>query len=244
MDYEYQMRLIGESYLSKLQRKLKKFFIIAVHMYTLGVFAQNSTAPKAINENLMNIDRTISYGEKINFGTIDNSVQWTILNKSQNISVSINGNEINKYVFDKPGIYEIHFSENRKHTEECIHPAFNEKMLIEVTAVKMNFDFSHITFSEKIKSGVNYNNLIITVPVNVIVKDNKRTNFKVQEFSVAGVGSELKATPLQNEMILTTGKHSMKYKVSGIVKNETYLMFDFIDFNNNVQTYNQPEIVN
>lgn len=206
--------------------------------------SQNTNASGEISLSSQSIFKTISFGETISFGTIDNSVQWTILNKSQNISVSINGNEINKYIFDKPGFYEIHFSENRKHTEECSHPAFNEKMLIEVTAVKMNFDFSHITFSEKIKSGVNYNDLIITVPVNVVVKENKRANFKVQEFSVAGVGSELKATPLQNEMILTTGKHIIKYKVSGMVKNKTYLMFDFIDFNNNVQTYNQPEIVN
>lgn len=228
---------------TKISLCFKIFYFFLFMTPYINVEAQNEKNNDGI-ANRQNIFKTISFGEKIFFGTIENSAQWTVKNTDENSSEFLTGNAINNYVFEKPGIYEIQFSENKKHSEECNHPPFTEKMIIEVTKVKMTFNFSEINFSEKIKSGVSYEDVVITVPVTVKIKDDKSLEFNIQEFSVAGVGSELKATPLNKSIKLTTGRHLIKYKLSGIVKTQTYLMFDFIDFNSNVQTYNQPEIVN
>ena len=49
---------------------------------------------------------------------------------------------------------------------------------------------------------------------------------------------------LQEEIIVKNGTYNLSYKLSGTVNKETYLMFDFVDNNNETQTYYQLEIVN
>jgi hypothetical protein len=157
----------------------------------------------------------------------------------------LNENEINNFVFAKPGTYEISFKETQKNTNhECNHPQFKERMIIRVSPVKMIFDFSKISFSEKIRRGSNCDQIFVTVPVNVDMKDVQTAKFTISNVMVAGVGSEIIAKPVNTEVVLKNGTQLLKYQLSGVATKETYLMFDFVDYNNNTQTYYQPEIVN
>ena len=188
--------------------------------------------------------KVISFGEKIHFGNIEDGARWTVVNTKENKMVSLTGNQINDFIFDKPGSYEISFSEIKKQAEGCSHPAFADKMIVKVNSVKMAFDFSKINFSEKIQRGRNCDNIIITVPVNITTKDNSSTRLSAPGLSIAGIGTNLNAKPLNQEIVIKDGIQFLKYQLSGTVNKETYLMFDFFDFNNQVQTYNQLEIIN
>lgn len=190
--------------------------------------------------------KVISHGDKIDFGTIENGVKWIISSTDAKvISTYLNDNEINNFVFAKPGTYEILFSETQKHTDhECSHPHFKERMMIKVSPIKMTFDFSKISFSEQIKKGNNCDQIFVTVPVNVVMKDVQSAKFIVSNIMVTGFGSEITAKPLNTEVILKNGTQLLKYQLSGVANKEAYLMFDFVDYNNNIQTYYQPEKVN
>lgn len=206
--------------------------------FTSSTFAQANFGVKAPF-------KTIAYGQKIDFGTIDNSVNWVVSNKSGGTSPAyLNGNQINDYVFEKPGTYEVKFIEVKKHSEDCSHAAFDENMTVEVSAVKMVFDFSKVTFSEKIQKGRNSDNIIVSVPVNVSFATGNSAKFNSPDVMVAGIGSEIIAKPFQTEITLKEGTQILKYKLSGVAKEEAYLMFDFVDVNNQVQCYNLPQIIN
>jgi hypothetical protein len=108
----------------------------------------------------------------------------------------------------------------------------------------MTFDFSKILFSDKIRRGSNCDQIFVTVAVNVEMKDMQTALFVVPDVMVAGVGSEIIAKPVTPEVILKNGKQLLRYQLSGVATKEAYLMFDFVDNNNNIQTYYQPTIVN
>ena len=88
--------------------------------------------------------KVISFDEKINFGDVDASAKWTINNPEAKIFTSLSGKQINEYVFQQTGNYEIQFLETKKHSEECNHPMFPDKITVKVSPVKLIFNFSKI----------------------------------------------------------------------------------------------------
>ena len=183
--------------------------------------------------------KTISFGQKIDFPYVENSSTWIIKNTTSNSSINLSGTQINDFVFENPGTFEILYSDNLAHLkEDCNHAHFPAKTILEVSPVNMTFDFSKITFSEVIKKQTNYDNVIVTVPVKINTYQNKQQSVSIPNAFVAGIDVNLKLIPASNEIIAKNGIETLNYKLSGIVKNETYLMFDFKDCNNQVQTYN------
>ena len=216
--------------------KLLIYFLL----YSL-FFSYKSTAQNNFSLQPEQFYKTISFGEKIDFGNIDSAVTWRITNSKSNISTFLSGNDINNYKFPEPGIYDINFQENKKHEGECDHAMFAERFRIKVEAVKLSFDFSKIKFSENLAKGKNYTDLIISVPVEITSKDNSIIKLPAPQMSVAGIGVLLVSEPVEKEIFLNKKTQILKYKVSGIINNEAYLMFDFYDFNNEAKTYNLPQ---
>lgn len=202
------------------------------------------TAPFGVTGQSKEFYKVISFDEKINFGNIDASVKWTINNSEAKVFSSLIGKQINDYIFQQSGEYEIKFLETKKHNEECNHPFFPEKIIVKVSPVKMTFDFSKIEFSDKIHKGRNYQDLIISVPVTISTKDNTTPKLSAPGLLIAGVGVSMTAKPINENIEIRNGVQILKYKVSGLVNTESYLMFDFMDFNGQVQTYNLPQIIN
>jgi hypothetical protein len=228
--------------------KLLLFFILIMVSFTAIGQNANSVGKGSGNSEGNHIFKTISFGGKNNFGEVDSSARWTIIYTTDDTVVNLTGNQINDFIFENPGTYEIRFFGNEKHNddghgEEDNHSRFPEKMMIEVSPVKMTFDFSKIAFSEKIQKGKNCDNIVITVPVKISAKGNKGMKLKSPNLVIAGVGSELIAKPVKQEVVVSNGIQLLKYQLSGTVKNETYLMFDFFDFNNQVKTYNLLESI-
>lgn len=217
-----------------------KYFLLFALTISYGIKAQNKMNGTE-NEKYYQV---ISFGEKIDFGNVGISASWKISNLKEGVFASLKGNQINDYQFQKLGEYEIYFSELHAHHEGCNHPSFPAKMLVKVNPVKLTFDFSKIQFSEKLEKGRNYEDLIITIPATIVSKDKSVVKLPAPKMDIAGVGSLLKAEPMNTEIVIKDGVQLLKYKVSGIVNRETYLMFDFYDFNNQVQSYTHRQIIN
>jgi hypothetical protein len=223
------------TYLISKKRAACFFFFILLTTY-------KSPAQKRESAETSQFYKVISFDEKIDFGKIDDSVKWIISNSQDNSISEVSGNDINDYIFQNPGDYEINFKETKKHDEVCHHAMFPEKFRIKVAAVKLSYDFSQITFSKKLQKGSN-TDLIVTVLAKVLTKDNSITKLPAPRMSVSGIGVVLIATPEEKEIVINNKVNFLKYKLSGTIDKETYLMFDFYDFNNQVQTYNLPQFI-
>lgn len=185
--------------------------------------------------------KVISFGEKINLGEIESTYSWTITNIQENIVVSLSGSQINDYIFEKPGIYEIIFFENKVHNNaECSHPPFQEKMIIKVSSFKMKFDFSTIKFSESIVGGKELQNTDVSVDVDFESYNYEKAILSNARVSVAGIGATIIGSASISKITLTSGRHKILYQLHGIASKETYIMFDFFDINGQAQSYYYP----
>lgn len=104
----------------KLNELIRHFINFILIIICFEGIAKNSF-PKQIvghNPNDSLVYKEISFGEKIDFGNIESTARWTIANYQENSAVSLSGSQINDYIFEKPGIYEISFSENGEQSEE------------------------------------------------------------------------------------------------------------------------------
>lgn len=203
---------------------------------SLQLFSQSNN-----QEN--NFYKTISFGKTIFFGKIESSAKWKVFDPVSKNEKNLSGNEINDFKFENVGIYRVTFFETKKFgPTECAHPKFQDEMFINVTPVEMIFDFSKITFSDKIQKGHTCDGIIISVPLNCKMKGSEVT-FKVPDVLITGVNVDLVAKPINEVIIVKNGTQFINYKLIGIVNSETYLMFDFVDINNGTQTFYQLEIV-
>ena len=230
----------SESNFLNLNNRLKYYltfvFLSFFLLNSMQLFSQNTN-----QEN--NFYKTISFGKTIFFGKIEDSAKWKVFDPVSKNEKHLSGNEINNFKFENVGIYEVTFFETKKFgPQECVHPKFQDKMFINVTPVEMVFDFSKITFSDKIQKGQICDGIIISVPVNCKLKCNE-VSFKIPDVLITGIDVNLIAKPINEVITIKNGIQFITYKLIGIVKSETYLTFDFVDINDVIQAFYQPEIV-
>lgn len=215
---------------------VSNFLILFAILFFNSLASQNSTS---INKPIF---KSISFGEKVFFGNFEDSVNWTIV--SNDFSQSIKANAINEFVFLNSGEYVLNYYDSKVHNEkDCGHANFQKQSIIVVSENKMDFDFSKINFSKDFRIGSN-EKVEIFIPVYITNKNNKIQEVKIDELTVAGLGVNLIATPLQTLVMTNTKNQFIKFSVSGTILNETYLMFDFVDSNKNIQTYNLLQKIN
>jgi hypothetical protein len=225
-----------------------KYKILFLILIGINAVAQNVDLYQKEISTDNAIFKTISFGSKNDFGDFKNSENWIITNSEDNTIVNLNGNEINTYIFEKPGVYEIRYIEsvkdkkNDEHEEEE-HSSMPKKINIKVSPVKMQFDFSKIVFSRKIQKGINCDDIIISVPVEIIIKGSTAVRLKSPGLTIAGLGLDLIAKPVMEEIVISNGVQVLKYQLTGTANEEAYLQFDFFDFDNQVHSYNPIEII-
>ena len=56
----------------------------------------------------------------------------------------------------------------------------------------------------------------------------------------AGIGTTIVGKLINNSYVLFPGSNKLTYKISGSATKDTYIMFDFFDINNQVQSYYYP----
>lgn len=227
----------------KWNEPIKYFFILFLIVTCFeGIAQTNFSANTGVfNSSDNTVYKIIPFGEKINLGEIENTSSWTITNAPESILVSLSGSQINDYVFEKPGIYEISFFENKLYNQgECNHPPFQEKMIVKVSPFKMTFDFSTIKFSESIVGGKELQNAEVSVEVDFESYNYEKATFSNARVSVAGLGATIVGSSSNDKISLTSGRHKIVYQLNGSASKETYIMFDFFDINSQTQSYYYP----
>lgn len=228
--------------LFKSSNKINRFFFILFSI-TFSINAQNlNYDSKLITSDISSLKpyKTISFGEKINLGKIENAITWTISSVGSNDKAILNGEEINNYKFEIPGNYEISYTDSKLHLEnECNHISYPKVMIIKVSPIKMEFDFSTLSISKTIEGGLDMEGSELSLIVNFKSYTNDSISFSNGKIESAGVGTTIKGQ-LTNTVTLKPGNNKVVYKLKGSASKDTFIMLDFFDINEQVQSYYYP----
>jgi len=184
----------------------------------------------------------ISYGESIRIGKINPSTKFII--SSEQGEINLTGFEIRDYKFDKPGIYFVKVEQvksNYESTDE--HPLLPSQIQVNVSRIKMKFDSNRIEFSQPIKKGIETYGTTLSIPISIETYDNEPVLLNYTTIKTAGIGTSVTANLIKDYGELSAGEHIVSYSLKGKVSENTYLMFDFVDANNKVQSVALKSII-
>lgn len=200
-----------------------KFFLISV----LSLFFFNLS----FSQN----EIRISYNQSIHLTKVKNDTDFYITGTQ--LKVHLKGSQINRYLFEKPGEYNIRIKEHIKSkTASCEHSDEQKDITVIVSRIRMAFDANNIAFSEPIRKNVETSKITVSVPVKIETYDSKPALLDFTPVNTAGIGTNIVASLDRNSSELPEGTHILKYHLKGIITENSYLMFDFVDANKTVQS--------
>ena len=177
---------------------------------------------------------SISYNDKIDLGNVPKETRFEITGDAK---MRLKGNEINSYVFSKPGNYRITVTEKATHDEKsCDEMHLPKEILVTVSRIKMTFDTRNISLSAPIVKNNETNGIVLSIPVKVETYDHHPAAMNFSPVHSAGVATNIIANLDAKFKELSEGTHMLSYSLSGNVTQNSYLMFDFVDANGAVQS--------
>jgi len=217
-----------------------KKFILSI-LFT-GILFVNPMDAKTSSENNFQEtrveQRVISFNDKFSY-ELDENTSWSISNTKNNSSLQSGMGSITDFVFPETGTFTIEIFEVITQTD-CSHTHFPNKIVVEVSPLKLAFDFSTIKFNNEIIGGQSQDNNTITVDVYFSNTKNESIEFTNGQLASAGVGVTIEGKLVDEKTILTPGLNHLTYKLAGTATSQTYVMFNFIDINNQVVSYYLP----
>ena len=189
----------------------------------------------------------ISFSEKLNSNIISISdieeYSWDI---SNNDSYKINGigKQILDVKFEQPGEYDIVLSHTEKtNTKACNHGSESILYRLKVLDSKYEFLFDEITLSKSIMGDVESKGLILTVPVIYSCYYDKPVDRQGLKMISSGVNTTIIGEVINKDTPLQVGKNLISFNLSGKATANTYIMFDFYNQDNLIQTYYLPNVI-
>jgi hypothetical protein len=174
---------------------------------------------------------------------LDDNTAWKIINTKDNSIFKTGIGSIKNVTFAETTIYDVEIIESPSH-DECNHQHFPTKISIQVSPLKMEFDFSTIKFTNEIVGGQSQDGNFLTIDVVFSNINNESTEFTNAEFTSAGVGVNIKGSLVNEKKILTPGLNHLVYKLTGVATSQTHIMFDFYDINKQIVSYYHPTKIN
>jgi hypothetical protein len=200
-----------------------KVIIAFLSIFCFEMYSQNVT------------EICITYGESIQLGKVNGSANFTVL--GEDTTVSLNGAEINSFVFSKPGKYKILIAVKEPFTVgDCNHASLPKQINVSVSRTKMHFDGDKMQFSSPITKNKDMEGTTLSIPVFIETFDGKPIILNNEVVNVAGIGSSLTAKLNTTNLKLSEGSHILTYTLSGKVSENAYLMFDFINSDGKTQS--------
>lgn len=213
---------------------LKKIFSITC----FAMFFSNASAENfhGVHEERMQIafgDRIEDFG-----GEISNQVTWTVFYTNENKQIaSGRGTALTRVVYEKPGTYLVEINENLAYDPNtCNHNHLPEKLIVEVSPLKMEFDFKSVKISRNIIGGQSVSGTALSVEVYFSTYDNSDAVY-AQSFTTAGVGTSVAGKLKNGQATLQQGINILEFQLEGQATRGTYIMIDFIDINGVTQSY-------
>ena|SRR5690554_864809 len=232
-----------------MRNTLFKIFLIPVISFLGATYAQESSTSSgtffgtsySFQTAADDEKTTLSYGETLRDvlgAEVSNDVTWNITDMNSNeVVVSGSGDALAKYVFAKPGMYQVDINENLVHDPNtCNHNHFPEKLFVTVSPLKMDFDFSTVKLSREIAGGQPTSGTTLTVDVRFTSYDNSTAVYD-KAFRTAGVRTSVIGKLKNGKTTLREGVNTLEFQLEGQAAKGTYIMIDFIDVNGVMQSY-------
>jgi hypothetical protein len=219
----------------------KPFSIIFLIFFVFSINAKNISQLPSNGEQIEN--QKIAFGETFSY-KLDDNTSWKIINSETFAILNSGIGSIEKITFSTPGNFEIEIAEViSTSVNDCKHGHFPHKIMIEVSAIKMIFDFATIKFSNEIVGGQSQYGNEISIDVYIESFNNEKVVFNDGKVISAGVGVNIDGTLKSNSAILKQGVNHLVYILKGQATRYTYIMFDFLDINNQTVSYTYPTLI-
>lgn len=221
--------------LTKQQNYANLFLVILAFVLCVSTgYANYGDGIRCGGVSVLASAETIAFGEKASFNLsgeeeAEKNVTWQITPAKGVSKASGKGKETGEITFKNPGTYIIRYNVPGHTAEETTDT-------LVVLPVRMQFDFSSISFSKPIEKDVPTDGTEISVEVKVSVANGQSFEWSLEELASAGVGTSLIGTPQQKSLSLTSGKYRFSYTLSGQTSNLN-IMFDFKDLYGRVQAF-------
>lgn len=149
--------------------------------------------------------------------------------------------ELYEFKFNTPGIYKVKFnlSSHLHKSDECSHPAIPEVLVVSVGKAKIKYEVDQLVFHSEISAGRPVSDLRISIPVKVETY-NDELHLIPNTFVVSGVDAEMTGKLILDNYMIGTGSYILQYSLSGTLKRGSYVSFDFVDFDQQVQPFYVP----
>ena len=217
----------------------KPLSIIFLMFFVFSINAKNISQLPSNGEHIEN--QKIAFGETFSY-KLDDNTSWKIINSETFAVLNSGVGSIEKITFSTPGNFEIEISEVIS-ANDCKNGHFPHKIMIEVSPIKMIFDFNSIKFIHDIVGGQSQYGNEISIDVYIESFNNEKVVFNDGKVISAGVGVNIDGTLKSNGTVLKQGVNHLVYILKGQATRDTYIMFDFLDINNQTVSYTYPTII-
>ena len=217
----------------------KPLSIIFLMFFIFSINAKNISQLPINGEHVEN--QKIAFGETFSY-KLDDNTSWKIINSETFAILNSGIGSIEKITFSTPGNFEIEISEVIS-ANDCKNGHFPHKIMIEVSPIKMIFDFNSIKFSHEIVGGQSQYGNEISIDVYIESFNNEKVVFSDGKVISAGVGVNIDGTLKSNGTALKQGINHLVYILKGQATRDTYIMFDFLDINNQTVSYTYPTLI-
>lgn len=149
--------------------------------------------------------------------------------------------ELYEFKFNTPGIYKVKFnlSSHLHKSDECSHPVIPEVLIVNVGKAKIKYEVDQLVFHSEISAGRLISDIRISIPVKVETY-NDELHLIPNSFVVSGVDAEMTGKLILDNYMIGTGSYILQYSLSGTLKRGSYVSFDFVDFDQQVQPFYVP----
>lgn len=224
-----------------MKNNLLRFFVLSVLFSSLSfvTYAQRGNHGHNPTDNVGTErveEQIVSYNTPFSYELTD-YVRWEVINTDSGSVITSGRGSVRGVLFKEPGNYSVNFVDEEIHDpNSCSHPDFPDKLLLSVSPFKMDFDFSSIKLSKNLVGNQSTNGTTLKVDVFFSSYDNNTAVYS-EKFSTAGVKTSVVGKLKSGKETLQQGKNTLEFQLEGQATKGTYIMFDFVDINGNVQSY-------
>jgi hypothetical protein len=166
---------------------------------------------------------------------------WALSDTNQNVIITGNQSTLPNYLFSTPGkfLLQITALPSAGHLE-CNHGGESGIFEVSVSALKVVFDISQITFLTTLDATNLVQGVDLTIPMQVSMFNTLSLNTSLFKVRMQGVDCSVQTDILNPQIIQTSGNYELKVHLQGQAKDQSYIMIDFIDHLGNISTYYHP----
>lgn len=219
-----------------------KLTLILAMVFGVSYAQTTSAEGESLADSENKISLSISFEEALTNRILKSHdvdlTSWIITNSSDQTQLKSGvGESLFQFVFEEPGSYEIDFTiESHEHTDGCSHNDVPSKVYLNVNPSSINYLLEDVVLSNEIVGEESAEGISLAVPVEVKNFNNEVVTIPSLVYA-SGVNTTIQGSVDENQQLLTTGNHTLIYRLTGSAVKDTYISFDFEDANGNMQTY-------